>query len=144
MEISNPHLIKLRTRVLLQYGINLDETSLSILSILQDDIGEKLTEQNQKLEEAVSSIERSKKSLQVDHNHPRWQAFWFGMGKWGITSILFIILIGIYTQFYISEQHKKKYVEDWCWWYKSYYNETKGMSKNAAEEWLYNHPMPAQ
>ena len=93
MEISNPHLIKLRTRVLLQYGINLDETSLSILSILQDDIGEKLTEQNQKLEEAVSSIERSKKSLQVDHNHPRWQAFWFGMGKWGIASILFIILI---------------------------------------------------
>lgn len=144
MEKYKLNLADLRAKVILKYGVSLDETSLTILTILQEEIGNNLTEHSQKMDHAVSTIKGSTKTLEVDQNHPRWQAFWFGMGKWGVASTLCIILIGICTQFYISEQHKKKFVSDWCWWYKSYYSETKGMSKNAAEEWLANHPMPVQ
>jgi hypothetical protein len=144
MKHQNLNIENLAAKITLKYGVKLDETSLTILTILQKEIGDKITMQNQKLDQAANAIERSKRSLSVDSDHPRWQAFWFGMGKWGVASCLLIILLGIYTQFYISEQRKKKFVDDWCWWYKSYYSETKGMSKSAAEEWLANHPMPAQ
>ena len=133
---------KERAGLSLRYGIELDETSSSILFILREEQKAFFTEQNRKLEEATSKISDANNSLQVDRQSPRHQAFWFGMGKWGF-GLLFAISIG--TCFYIyhlNEEEKKAKAPILLDWYKTYYNVSQNGTKKAMADFLKSHPLP--
>ena len=133
---------KERAGLSLRYGIELDETSSSILFILREEQKAFFTEQNRKLEEATSKISNANNSLQVDRQSPRHQAFWFGMGKWGF-ALLFAISVG--TCFYIyhlSKDEKKDKTPVLLSWYKAYYNVSQTGTKKTIADFLKQYPPP--
>lgn len=112
MQEGRIDLKKLRSAISLQYGIELDETSLTILTILLQEVKRQFAPMQTKQDEMAAQIQYSKKSLQVDPNHPRWQAFWHGMGQWGLGFIL--VVISVLTIFSIDlnkEIEEKKMIQ---------------------------------
>ncbi|MBZ4190577.1 hypothetical protein [Niabella beijingensis] len=126
MQTSRTDLKKLRSAIFLQYGIELDETSLTILAILLQEVKRQFMPMHTKLDEMATQIQYSKKSLQVDPDHPRWQAFWHGMGQWGLGFILAVI--AAFTVFAIGvnkEREEKKMIQQELAWYKEHYKATQ-------------------
>lgn len=99
---------KLRSQISLQYGIDLDETTLIVLSILTGELKRQHTIMNQKQEEMAAQIKLSKKALQVDAVHPRWQAFWHGMGQWGLGLCLAVVLACVLLSIDWIKERKEK------------------------------------
>lgn len=122
MQKSRTDFKKLRSIISLQYGIELDETSLTILTILLQEVKRQFAPMQAKLDEMAAQIQYSKKSLQVDTDHPRWQAFWHGMGQWGLALILAVITA--FTVFAIDvskEIEEKNKIQQKLTWYKDHY-----------------------
>jgi len=122
MQKSRTDLKKLGAAISLQYGIELDETSLTILAILLQEVRRQFAPMQTKLDEMAEQIQYSKKSLQVDTDHPGWQAFWHGMGQWGLGFILAVITA--FTVFAIDinkEREEKKMIQQELTWYKEHY-----------------------
>lgn len=133
---------KNRSEIFLQYGVDLDETSLSILFILLQEQNRHSTAQDELLKALTQKINASQRSLQVDANHPRWQAFWFGAGKWGMAVLFVVLFTGAYYGYYITDQKKKERLPALYLWYKNYYESTQGQSKKSVTEYVKNNPMP--
>lgn len=122
MQKSRTDLKKLRSAISLQYGIELDETSLTILTILLKEVRRQFAPMQANLDEMAVQIQHSKKALQVDADHPRWQAFWHGMGQWGLGFILAVI--AAFTVFAIDvnkEREEKDKIQQELTWYKDHY-----------------------
>lgn len=81
---------KTRASIFLHHGIELDDTSITILSVLSSAQKKHFTEQQKILESAAEKISISTKSLEPHQQKPGWQAFWFGMGKFGLALIFAI------------------------------------------------------
>lgn len=114
---------KLRAGIFLQYGIELDETSLTILAILTQEMKRQFIKMDKAQEEMTMQIQHSKKALQVDHNHPRWQAFWHGMGQWGFGLCLAIITaLTIFAIDLNKITEEKEAVYQELSWYKAHYD----------------------
>lgn len=133
---------KERSGLFLKYNIEMDETSSSLLFVIREEQASFFATQNIKLEEAIRKINGSNTSLQVDHNNPRPQAFWFGMGKWGL-ALIFAISIGSF--FYMYHTHEETQIGKTAAlldWYREYYNVSQsGLKKNLAD-FLKNYPLP--
>mgnify|MGYP001281163962 CR=1 FL=1 len=122
MQKDRTDLKKLRSEIFLKYSIELDETSLTILTILLQEVRRQFAPMQAKLDEMAAQIQYSKKSLQVDTDHPRWQAFWHGMGQWGLGLILAVI--AAFTVFAIDVSKKieeKNKIQQELAWYKEHY-----------------------
>lgn len=121
MQTSLTDLKKLRAAISLQYGIELDETSLTILTILLQEVRRQFVPMQAKLDEMAAKIQYSKKSLQVDTDHPRWQAFWHGMGQWGLSLILAVIaaLAVFFTN--LKNDKTQQEMQQALVWYKQHY-----------------------
>ena len=121
MQTSRTDLKKLRSAIFLQYGIELDETSLTILTILLQEVKRQFAPMQTKLDEMAAQIQYSKKPLQVDTDHPRWQAFWHGMGQWGLGLILAVI--AALAVFFINLKNDKtqQEMQQALIWYKQHY-----------------------
>lgn len=133
---------KMRALVSLQYGVELDETSLTILTILIQEQSKQFAFQNQLLEAATEKISRSKKSLQASPQSPRFQAFWFGMGKWGFALIYMMTLSWLFIIGYQHRQEGSSRVSVQLEWYKQYYDKSQKESRKAITEFLKNNPPP--
>jgi len=126
MQKDQTDLKKLRSEIFLQYGIELDETSLTILTILLQEVRRQFAPMQTKLDEMAAQIQYSKKSLQVDTDHPRWQAFWHGMGQWGLGLILAVIAaLTVFTIDLNKEREEKKMIQQELAWYKEHYKATQ-------------------
>lgn len=121
MQESKIDFKKLRLQISLKYGIELDETSLAVLGIMLQEMRHHYVKINKGQEETVIQVKQAKKALQVDPAHPRWQAFWHGMGQFGfgLCLIAFVImaifLINLYTN------NKQQETEQTLVWYKEQY-----------------------
>ena len=133
---------KSRSEIFLRYGVDLDETSLSILFILLQEQNKHYTAQNELIQALTQKINASQRSLQVDSNHPRWQAFWFGAGKWGMAILFAVLFAGSYYGYYITDQKNKERLPALFLWYRNYFKSTQGQSKKTVTENLKNNPMP--
>lgn len=135
---------KLRSEIFLRYNIELDETSLSILHILLVETKAELLKNTRSINEATEKINDNTTSLQVDCQHPRWQAFWFGMGNLGfsiIFSVTLLFMLGfIYT---IQKKENAQVNKEWLW-YKTYYELTQTHKATAVKEFLKNNPAPKE
>ena len=135
---------KNRAAISLQYGIELDDTSLIILSILSGNQKKNFAEQNKILESAAEKISVSTKSLQVHQQKPGRQAFWFGMGKFGLALIFATsVLTAIYFYDVAKKQEQDK-LPAALHWYKTYFELTQtGVRKNVMD-FLKNNPRPGE
>jgi di/tricarboxylate transporter len=123
---------KERAGLSLTYGIELDETSSSIL----------FAEQSRKLGEATSKISNANNSLQVDSQSPRQQAFWFGMGKWGFALFFALSIASCFYMYYLSKEEQRAKMPALLNWYRAYYDISQKGSKKAAADFLKQHPLP--
>lgn len=112
---------KLRLQVALEYGVEMDETALTILAILMQKMNGQFVTMNKTQGAIVTEVQQSKKALQVDRDHPRWQAFWHGMGQWGLG--LCLAVIAALTVYFITLTNDKKQLktEQALIWYKEHY-----------------------
>jgi hypothetical protein len=131
-----------RASIFLQYGIELDDTSITILSVLSAAQKKHFTEQQKILEAAAEKISVSTKSLEPHQQKPGWQAFWFGMGKFGLALIFAIsVLTGVYCYNEANKQEQDKLPAE-LQWYKGYYQATQTRNKKAIIDFLKNNPRP--
>lgn len=135
---------KFRSQISLQYGVELDETSLAILHILLIQQVNSFNTQNRKLDEAVKHINQSKKSLEVSKEQPKSQAFWFGMGQWGLALLMSVIFIATFYAVYLSIKREKEKLPALFTWYKNYYEATQNGNKKAIADYLKSNPMPPE
>ena len=132
---------KLRSEIFLQYGVELDETSLIILYILSSVQAKRFSEQNKKLDNAVQNINQSKKMLQADKEHPNRQAFWFGFGNLGFAIIFSVVVLFLSGVAYFSQkQDNEKINKEWLW-YKTYYEIEQTHNQKDLKDFLKNNPI---
>ncbi|MBZ4191554.1 hypothetical protein [Niabella beijingensis] len=112
---------KLRLQIALKYGVELDETALTILVVLLLEMKTQFVVMKKTQGEIVTEVQQSKKALQVDQHHPRWQAFWHGMGQWGLG--LCLVVIAAMLVYFTSLNNDKKQLETQqaLIWYKEHY-----------------------
>jgi hypothetical protein len=132
----------MRAEIFLQYGIELDETSASILFILQENQNKHFYEQRNKLSIAIEKINSSNRTLALDYNHPRWQSFWFGMGQWGLALFIAIIFAASFYSYYLYDSKQKEKLPAVFNWYKLYYEKSRAESKTDLVNFLKNNPNP--
>ena len=112
---------------------------MAVLSAVQK---KHFTEQQKILEAAAEKIRGSTKSLELHQQNPGWQAFWFGMGKFGLALIFATtILSGVYFYNEANKQEQDKLPAQ-LQWYKGYYQATQTRNKKAIIDFLNNHPKP--
>lgn len=135
---------KSRAAIFLQYGIELDETSITILSILSGHQKARFLEQNKILEAATEKIRLSTQSLQAHQQRPGWQAFWFGMGQWGLALLLATtVLTGLY--FYReSRQQERERLPMVLQWYKGYFEASRTGNQKTLADFLKDNPRPEE
>ena len=151
MEQQGFDIKRIRAQLYLDYGVNLDETSITILFVLAREQQKQFAAQNQKTDKAIAELQtaaqrinQSQRTLQVDTSHPRWQAFWFGMGKWGFALTLFIILLFIEVTIYsFNQQDNERLKQEWSW-YKAYYESTQANKNKELKQIQNNHPKSKQ
>lgn len=121
--------VKKRAELLIEYKINLDETSASILHILQEEQNKAAIIQYDKLYDMVLRVNSEKHILNVDHDNPSRQAFWVGMGQIGFPIIVAIVFfISFYSyRFYDNNKYEKLGKELSA--YKEYYQSSKLLNK---------------
>jgi hypothetical protein len=135
---------KIRSELFLQYQVELDETSSSILYILQQEQKRFFAAQIQQLQEATRKINASNSSLQVDLKNPRSQAFWFGMGKWGLGLIMAVCIYTFYYGYHLDAEAQNRKTDGLVKWYAAYYQVSQKESKQKVMDFLKKFPMPEQ
>jgi hypothetical protein len=131
---------KTRAAIFLKYGVELDETSITILSILSIQQKAQYLEQNKKLEAVTERIKLSTQSLQAHQQRAGWQAFWFGMGQWGLALVFATsVLTGIY--FYReAKQQEGERLPITMQWYKAYFDASQTGNRKTITDFLKTHP----
>ncbi|GAB3416345.1 hypothetical protein [Niabella aquatica] len=141
MQTSRTDLKKLRSAIFLQYGIELDETSLTILTILLQEVKRQFEPMQVTLNEMAAQIQYSKKSLQVDPDHPRWQAFWHGMGQWGLGFILAVMAaLTVFAIDLNKEREEKKMIQQELAWYKEHYETAQKTGSKTGNDAIKKNP----
>ena len=88
----------------LKYDYKFDETALAILHILKKEQEANFAKQNSALNKAIEKIEASQRTLALDREHPRWQAFSYGLGRMGIPLLMTISFLAIFYMIHLSNQ----------------------------------------
>jgi hypothetical protein len=133
---------KIRSEISLKYEVELDETATLILFILQEEQKQISSQQHKILEDAAAKINNSSRCLSIDSNHPRWQAFWFGFGQFGLAFLILIISGASFYTYHLSEKKEKEKLPAIFNWYKHYYELSNRESKSALNNFLKNYPLP--
>lgn len=131
----------LRAAIFLKYRVELDDTSLIILAILTDQQNRTFSNQNKVIRAATEKINDSQQTLQLDREHPGWQAFAFGFGKFGAALIIAITILTVLYIFY--DQDRKENRPVMIEWYRNYYYDTKDiLTKKEMSTFLKKYPKP--
>ena len=133
---------KNRAELFLKYHVDLDETSSTILFILKEEQKKFFAEQGRQLEEATRKINSSNTSLQIDMKHPRSQAFWFGMGKWGLALIILTCIATFFYAYHLNKEEQDRKTTELFKWYAEYYQVSQRASKKEITNFLKKYPMP--
>ena len=133
---------KIRSQVVLTYGVDLDETAIAILHILTMNQTANFKRQNEKLDAAISNINQSKQSLEASKDQPKAQAFWFAMGKWGMVYCLLIISLVICFLYWQSDKAEESLLPEKMKWYDQYYRTLKSIDPKTTKDFLDAYPFP--
>ena len=133
---------KERSSICLKYGIEMDDTTCGVVYILREEQKEFFETQEKKLDWASEKISRSRGALQVDQRHPLWQAFFHGLGSWGLALITASSMAALVYLTKMDNEHQTEKRFQLLEWYRGYYDSTKSLTKKAVMDYLKNHPNP--
>ena len=84
---------RMQAEYFLRYDYRFDETALAMLHILEKEQEQNFVLQNTALNKAIDKIEDSQRTLALDREHPRWQAFSYGLGRLGLPLAMVIFFV---------------------------------------------------
>jgi hypothetical protein len=87
-------------------------------------------------------MQHSNNSLQAAQNNPRAQAFWFGMGKWGLALIFGISISSCLYIYHLSQEDQALKTTALLNWYGEYYKVSQTGSKKNMADFLRTNPAP--
>jgi hypothetical protein len=143
METTRIDFQKMQAAYFLKYGYQFDETALAMLLILQIEQQKLFKEQNSKLNTAIEKIRASQTTLAPDTNQPGWQAFAYGMGKFGLALLLAVSLSATFYIIHINHQDEQETISARLQWYEDFYHANiNGKETKSVKAYLTKNPMP--
>jgi hypothetical protein len=140
---------KIRSSISLLYGTELDDTSITILLVLATGLKEEFTSPNkkidlaiEKIDAAIEKINASQKTLMVDPHNPKSQAFWFGLGQWGLGLILSVVFISLFYGVHICRQQEETQSAIQLQWYRKFYDTFQDGNKKEFDDFIKNNSKP--
>jgi len=127
----------------LKYDYKFDETALAMLYILGKVQDANFAKQNSALNNAIEKIEASQRTLALDREHPRWQAFSYGLGRIGISLLMGICFIAIFYTINLSNQKNVMTNSAKLRWYENFYQSNiENRETRSIKEYLKKNPIP--
>jgi hypothetical protein len=127
----------------LKYDYRFDETALAMLHILKKEQEQNFVLQNTALNKAIDKIEDSQRTLALDREHPRWQAFYYGLGRLGLPLLLAISFLALFYLISLSNQHLETIDSAKLRWYENFYQfNIENRETKAMKEYLRKNPIP--
>ena len=134
---------RMQAEYFLKYDYRFDETALAMLHILEKEQEANFVLQNSALNKAIDKIEDSQRTLALDREHPRWQAFSYGLGRFGLPLLIAICFIAIFYMIQQSNQKHEMIVSAKLRWYESFYQSNiENRETKAMKEYLRANPIP--
>lgn len=127
----------------LRYDYRFDETALAILYILKKEQEQNFEKQNSALNKAIDKINDSQRTLALDREHPRWQAFSYGLGRFGLPLLMAICFVAIFYMIHLSNQNQQTIDSAKLRWYENFYQSNiENRETKAMKEYLRKNPIP--
>ena len=143
MEHAKIDFQRMQAEYFLKYDYQFDETALAMLHILKKEQEANFAKQNSELNKAIDKIEASQRTLALDREHPRWQAFSYGLGRTGLPLLLTISFLAIFYMIHLSNQKYKMINSTKLRWYENFYQSNiENRETKAIKEYLRENPIP--
>lgn len=127
----------------LKYDYRFDETALAMLHILKKEQEQNFVLQNTALNKAIDKINDSQRTLALDREHPRWQAFSYGLGRLGLPLLLAISFLALFYLISQSNQNQETIDSAKLGWYENFYQSNiENRETKAMKEYLKKNPIP--
>ena len=127
----------------LKYDYRFDETGLAMLHILKKEQVQNFALQNTSLNKAIDKINESQRTLALDREHPRWQAFSYGLGRLGLPLLLAISFLALFFMISQSNQDQQTIDSAKLRWYENFYQTNiENRETKAMKEYLRKNPIP--
>lgn len=134
---------RMQAEYFLKYDYRFDETALAMLHILKKEQEQNFVLQNSALNKAIDKINDSQRTLALDREHPRWQAFSYGLGRIGMPLLLAISFLAIFYMIHLSNQNQQTIDSDKLRWYENFYQSNiENRENKAMKEYLRANPIP--
>ena len=143
METTKIDFEKLQAAYFLRYGYKFDETTLAVLYILQTAQQKTFAKQNAQLNTATEKIKTSQRTLELDRQHPLWQAFAYGMGRTGLALLMAVIFAVTFYIVHLNNQREQAAIPAKLKWYEDFYRANiHDKETKSVKMYLKNNPMP--
>jgi hypothetical protein len=134
---------RMQAEYFLKYDYRFDETALAMLLILKKEQEQNFVLQNTALNKAIDKIEASQRTLALDREHPRWQAFSYGLGRFGLPLLMAICFVAIFYMIHLSNQKHETIDSAKLRWYENFYQSNiENRETKAMKEYLMANPIP--
>jgi len=134
---------RMQAEYFLKYDYRFDETALAMLHILKKEQEQNFVLQNTALNKSIDKIEASQRTLALDREHPRWQAFSYGLGRLGLPLLLAISLLAMFYMIHQSNQKQEMIDSAKLRWYENFYQSNiENRETKAMKEYLRENPIP--
>jgi len=134
---------RMQAEYFLKYDYRFDETALAMLHILKKEQEQNFILQNAAMNKAIDKIEDSQRTLALDREHPRWQAFSYGLGRLGLPLLLAISFLAIFYMIHLSNQDQETIDSVKLRWYENFYQSNiENRETKVIKEYLRENPIP--
>ena len=134
---------RMQAEYFLRYDYRFDETALAMLYILKKEQEQNFVLQNTALNKAIDKIEDSQRTLALDREHPRWQAFSYGLGRLGLPLTMVIFFVAIFFMIHLSNQKYEMTNSAKLRWYENFYQSNiENRETKTIQEFLKKNPIP--
>lgn len=134
---------RMQAEYFLKYDYRFDDTALAMLHILKKEQEQNFVLQNTALNKAIDKIEDSQRTLALDREHPRWQAFSYGLGRLGLPLLLATSFLALFYLISQSNQSQQTIDSAKLRWYENFYQTNiENRETKAMKEYLRENPIP--
>jgi hypothetical protein len=134
---------RMQSEYFLKYDYRFDETALAMLLILEKEQEQNFAKQNYALNQAIDKIEDSQRTLALDREHPRWQAFSYGLGRLGLPLTMVICFVAIFYMIHLGNQNRETINSAKLRWYENFYQSNiQNKETKVIREYLRENPIP--
>ena len=134
---------RMQAEYFLKYDYRFDETALAMLYILKKEQEQNFEKQNSELNKAINKIESYQRTLALDREHPRWQAFSYGLGRLGLPLLMTICFVAIFYMIHLSNQNRETINSVKLRWYENFYQSNiENRETKVIKEYLSENPIP--